>query len=182
MDQRGVAGLRLPHTVDQVMRRHALEHGGGRHLLRNALGDRHQPVRRCDQDLRVGAGHRRPRHSVALPNALGAGADGLHDSRALEPENERSRSRVEAGAHVDVDEVDAAGRDVDANASRAGLSRVVLIETQHLGAPGFVDEDGLRHAGSLARRSQQSTPQSRDSRITMGISRSVRSRYLAKLW
>ena len=70
-----------------------------------------------------------------------AGADRLDHAGALHAQRQRQRIGVQAGALVDVDEVDADGMVADAHLAGAGLADLQLDELHRFGAAELADLD-----------------------------------------
>src|SRR5439155_7552055 len=69
----------------------------------------------------------------------------LDGARTLHAQPQRQLVRIQAGAVVDVDVVDTAGRMADAHLAGTGLADLDIDELHHLGAAEFADLDGTGH-------------------------------------
>ena len=121
MHQAGVAGFQRKRRVREIVRGHALQHGGGGGLEIDVVRDLHQHGRRHHGVLRIGAAGHRVGHAVAGRDFRDALADCFHRARAFAADRDRRIGLVQAGTEVDVDEVDAAGGDAHQRLSGAGL-------------------------------------------------------------
>src|SRR5690606_13097344 len=92
--------------------------------------------------LRIRAAQRDGRHAVAHGHFGDALPHGTHHTRALTARDPRKGHRVNAGALVDLDEVDPTGRDVDDGFSRAGDRIGGLGGPQDFRTAGLLDNDG----------------------------------------
>jgi hypothetical protein len=77
------------------------------------------------------------------------------DTGAFHAQAQRQRVLVQAGALVDVDEVQADGVVADADLARAGLAHGQVDELHLLGAAVLADLDGLGHRGPFVRGGPQ---------------------------
>src|SRR5690606_23787230 len=94
--------------------------------------------------VRIGAA-RAIEHAVALLEPLDTRAYRGDDARALPARHEGQRHLVEAGALVDVDEVEPDGLVADHHLAWPRRERRALLELQDLGTAGLVDENGAAH-------------------------------------
>ena len=83
---------------------------------------------------------RRPFVTVAF-------AQSIDGSLAAEPA--RQLHRIDAGAVIDVDEVEAHRSMADARLARTGLADLNFLPDQNFGTAGLVVANGMRHEGLL---------------------------------
>ena len=95
----------------EVMRGHALQHGRRGGMEIHVLGDLDELGGRHHRVFRVGAARHGIGHAVARSHLGHPRAHGLHGARALAAERDRKIGLIQPGAEVNIDEVDAAGRD-----------------------------------------------------------------------
>jgi hypothetical protein len=146
MEEDGLPRLDPERPAEQVLRGHALEHHRRRLLVRDALGERHEAVGRHQARLGIGA-ERRRRISHPLPDGKLAHplTELLDHARSLEAGDEGQRGgRIEAGAVVDVDEVQSDSGLPQANLARPGGTHGDLLIAEDLRAAGLVNSN---HAG-----------------------------------
>ena len=149
VQQNGVAGFHAIGLADQILRGQAFQHHGRCSLVIDAVRHLEQTIRRDHPRLGIGA-HRR----IAIGDAVAglevsdARADILDHAGALAAEPTRQLHRVETGAIVDIDEVEADGGVADARLARARLADLDLLPDQNIGGTGFVKADGVRHGYS----------------------------------
>ncbi len=146
----GLARLHPVGAAEEILRGHALQQHRRRLLVGDAGGDLHQLVGGRDAVHGVGA-HRIGDDPVADLELLHLRPDRLDDSRAFASEHRRKRHRIEAGAEIDVDEVEADRGVADQHLARAGRADLDLLPAQDLGAAGLVDADRMGFHGCLAR-------------------------------
>ena len=139
----GVALLQREGARAEVVGGHALQHRGRGRVGAQARRDGHRAVGREEHVLGVGAEHVRPRDPVSLAEEGHARPHGGHDARALHARDERQRVRVEAGAVVDVDEVDAGRLHPDHDLPGSGRRDGHVGETQHVGPAKALDSNRL---------------------------------------
>jgi hypothetical protein len=168
-DQADAAGRRVNqdrvavlHRIDgpqQHPRSHALQHHRRRLVEGNLVRQLHQPVG-LDQPL-LGIAAERPRISdpVAGLQVRDALADALDRACALDSGRERHLLRVETGAVIDVDEVEARRSLVDLDLVRSRLADVDFVPDERFGPAGRMDSDRMWHSARLRlRRTQRKAP------------------------
>ena len=152
MDEDGVAGLHDVGLADEVLGGHALEHHGRGLLVADAVGQGDQHLGGGRAAVGVGAEGGGVGHALAGLHLGDAVAHGLDHAGTLVAggEGQAAGGRVEAGAEVGVDEVEAHGRLPDQGLAGAGLAGVELLELEHLGAAmlGYPDPPGHRSSHS----------------------------------
>ena len=120
-----------------------MQHDRGRNAGRYSYRQHDQPVRSNERELRVGSGEVLRCDLVSDLHLGDTGAD-FHDSApALGPGSERKRHLVEAGALVDLDEVQPSRMDLDQHFPRAGHRLSDLLVAQNLRPTSSVNADGL---------------------------------------
>jgi hypothetical protein len=152
----GVALLDGIGRVGQVVRRHALQHGGGCGGEVDRVGQRHEL--RCGDDrvLGVGAADHRVGDAIADRHLGHVRPDGVHRAGGLAAGCDWQVRLVEAGAEVHVDVVHAAGRDADACRARPGLGDRRVGEPHRLGSARLMHLHDLHHASlALSRRQRR---------------------------
>jgi len=143
----------LEGPLDEVLGGHALQHHRRGGLERDAVRNLHRPVRRVEADLGVRAeGRRGVRHAIAGLELGHARAHRFDDARGLGPRAARQRQRIQAGALIDVDEVEADRVIANADLARSGVADLDVLPDEHLGATGLVEADCLGHHFLLRRR------------------------------
>ena len=145
VDQHGVARLHLATLVNQIFRRHALEHGGGGLLEADGVGQLDHGVRRDGAEPRIGAGRRaRVGDAVAFLQPRHRAAHSLHDARALEADDPgEPRRGDEAAALIGIEEVEPDRLLGNPHLGGAGVRHPYVLDAQHLGTAGLVHPDGL---------------------------------------
>ena len=151
MDQHRVVLLNGIGRVRKIVRRHSLQHGGGGLARGDAVGNCNQASDRRNRELRVSPGNAAPGNAVANFDAANVRPNANDDARRLLAGDERQRRRVAALAQVDVDEVDAAGLDLDERFAGAGRGGGQLAELKHFGPAGLGDLDRSHNASMLPR-------------------------------
>ena len=132
--------------MQQVLGGHALEHHRRGLAVVDAVGELDQPF--CGHEAGLRIGPRRPGvgDAGAGGEIIDAVADGLDDARRLHADGRRKRrQRIEPGAVVDVDEVEADGGVPDTRLAGAGIADRDLLPDHLLGAAGLVNADCLGH-------------------------------------
>ncbi len=109
MHQAGVPGFERKRGVREIVGRHALQHGGGRHFEIHMSGYFHQLGGGHHGVLGVGSACHRIGHTVAWRNFGDAFAHRLHGAGAFTADSDREVGFVQAGTKISVDEVDVAG-------------------------------------------------------------------------
>ena len=99
MDQHRIAGLHAIGAAQQVGGGQALQHHGGSGVESDVFREHQQAVGRDVAHLGVGG-------SIADLDLADPGADRRHHPGAFEADARLQRQRVEAGAMVDVDEIE----------------------------------------------------------------------------
>ena len=142
-----VARFHLVGAAQQVFGRHALQHHGRRLLVGNGVGYLHQAVGRNDAPLGIGTGADRISDAVARLQADHALTHFFHDACALAAGDQRqaARCRIETGAIINVDEIEADGGVTDENLPRPRPAGVRVFPDHHLGAAVGMDADRFRH-------------------------------------
>ena len=109
-------------------------------------GQFQQPIGRDQPRFGIGADRR-----VAIGDAVAGlqigdpGAYFLDHAGRLAAEPARQLRRINAGADVDVDEVQTDRGVADARLARAGLADLDFLPDQNFGTAGLVKTDGVRH-------------------------------------
>jgi len=108
MEQHDIALLepRLGALIDEILRRHALQHDGGGLFVGHALGHMHELVDAHQALLAVGAQHAAIGDAVTLLETFHLRPDLDDHAGRLAPDGVGQRRLVEAGASIDVDEVE----------------------------------------------------------------------------
>jgi hypothetical protein len=147
VEQHGVGLVHPEGPADQVLHGHALEHHRCRLEVGDAVRQLDQPVGRHDPGFGIGAGRRGGvGHAVARLEVIDSLADRFDPAGGLHADGRRQRRQgVEAGAVVDVDEVQADGGLFQADFARAGCADLDGFPGQDLRAAGLVDADRVRH-------------------------------------
>ena len=128
------------------MRGHPLEHDRGTETDADVIRQLHQPFRRRHGELGVGAGKVLRGYPVALTHAGDAGPNLDDRAGRLRARYEGGPHLVEAGALVNLDEVDANGFKPNQRLIRAGGRPLDPLIAQDVGTADLVNSDGL-HAG-----------------------------------
>jgi hypothetical protein len=140
MHERGIAGLDGVGAVRQIVRGETLEHNGSRSLEADRGRQLHEPARRHDRVVRIRPEHHRIRHAVADGDLGDTGADVRHGARSLRAQRERQRQRhVTPRAVLNIDEVDAGGRDLDERFAGLRCRHVDVVIAQRLRATAYVN-------------------------------------------
>ena len=156
VDEHVVALLHRVGRDAQVVRGHALQQRGGRHLGADPVGHLHRGGRVDDDALGVAARRRGPGDPVALGEPLDALPHRHDRAGALGAGDERRVVGIGAAALalVDVAEVDARGRERDEDLAGARLGLGLVAQLEHVGPAVARDHDGAhRRARSSAARS-----------------------------
>jgi len=136
VEQHEVAGLQTAlwlRAGQQVGGGHALEHHGRTGLEIDAVRQLHDTLCRHHAHLAVAA-----RRLAGVGDAVtglqvrDARTHRLDHARRLHAQRQRQRVRVQAGALVDVDEVQADGVVADAHLARAGVADGQIDELHHV--------------------------------------------------
>ena len=133
--------------ANEILGRHSFQHHTGRLLVGDRLGQLDETIGREGPFDAIAADASGIGDAVTDPEVPHALADGGDLSRPLGPDDERQAAgrRIEAGAIVGIDEVDATGVVPDDDlACLHGGSRDVL-EVQDLRSTRLVDDDSSRH-------------------------------------
>jgi hypothetical protein len=160
MPQHVVAGLQAfgrQRLLQQVLHRQALEHHAGGGVEGDVVGQlahlrRGHDARFAVRARRVG-GVGGAVTDLQVRDTL---AHRFHHAGAFHAQRQRQRVLVQAGALVDVDEVQPAGVVADADLARAGLAHGHVDQLQLLGAAVGGDLDGARHRCRLLGKVSQS--------------------------
>ena len=146
--QHGITGLDRIGLLDQILNRHALQHHG--RALFEADGLRHldQHTRRHHPRFRIGAvAATGISDAIACLDVSNPGADRFNHTCTLGAESGRHRGRgVEAGAKVDVDEVQADRMLADPRFTRPGVANRDFFPNQHFRTTVLVYANRLGHA------------------------------------
>ena len=129
--------------MGEVMRGHSLQHGGGRALQAQALGNLDQLRGGNQRVLGIAADHAGGRDRIAGGKSGDARAQLLHCARGLAARNQGQRGLVDALAEVDLDEVDAGGLNADQHLSRPRLGDGQIGELQNLRPACRMNLDGF---------------------------------------
>ncbi|MCY1520145.1 hypothetical protein D9M68_549160 [compost metagenome] len=147
MEQHEVARLQAfggQRLLQQVLRGEALEHHGRAGLEGDVVGQFAHALGGHHAQFAVGAGRlARVGGAVAHLQVRHALAHCLDDARGFHAQLQRHLERVQAGALVGVDEVQAHGLVADADLAGAGLAHLDLDDLQFLGTAVAVDTDGF---------------------------------------
>ncbi|HEY6718818.1 MAG TPA: hypothetical protein VI232_20935 [Reyranella sp.] len=120
--------------VDEILRRHALQHDGRGLLVAHALGHMHELLDAHEALLAVGAQHAAIGDPVALLEALHLGSDRDDHAGSLAAHCVGHLRRIEAGAGIDVDEVEADRGVLDLHLAGAGRTDLDVLELHLLRA------------------------------------------------
>ena len=142
VDQDGVARLHAIGLAQQVLGSEALQHHRRRLLEADIIGQLDQMLDVDIARLGVGAGRRRIGDAVADLEARDVGAERGDDAGALAAGNERQLCRIEPGAEIDVEVIDADGVMADARLPGAGRGQLDLLQLQDFRTAGLMDADG----------------------------------------
>ena len=144
MDEHAVAGPERRTLVKQILRGHALEHGGGGLLEADAVGQPDQRVRADGAEPRIGAGRRaRIGDAIALLERPHRTADRLHDARSFEADDPgKPRRREHAAALIGVEEVEPDSLLHEPHLAGAGVRNPDVVDAQRLRAAGRVNPHG----------------------------------------
>ncbi len=147
VDQHRVTGFHPVDAPQQVVGRHAAQHHRGGGALLDVVRQLHQARGRHDAGLGIGPGRRRGiGHPVAFLEGRHPFPHVLHHARGLHAQAARQgRQRVESGAEVDVDEVQAHGGLAQAHLAGSGFTHLDGFPAHDLGAAGLVDSDCMGH-------------------------------------
>ena len=145
VDQHGVARLHLAALVNQIFRRHALEHGGGGLLEADGVGQLDQGVRRDGAEPRIGAGRgARVGDAVAFLQPRHRAAHGLHNTRPLEADDPgEPRRGKETAALIGVEEIEPDRLLRNPHLGCARVRHPDVLDAKHLRPAGLVHPDGL---------------------------------------
>ena len=147
MHQRRIPGLERKGGVRQVVRGHALQHGGGGLLHAQPLGNLDQLRGGNQRVLGITAHHADRGNRIAGREARHARAQFLHRARGLAARSQRQSSLVDALAEVDFDEVDPDSLNADQNLARSRLRDGQLGKLQNLWSAGLMNLDGFHDYG-----------------------------------
>ena len=111
--QYSFAGLQRVGGIGQVMRGHALQHGGGGLFGADARGNLDELRSRNKRVFRVAAQYRHRRDHVADLEAVHTGTELFDRACRLTAWNQRQCGLVRALAEIDLDEIDPDGFDAD---------------------------------------------------------------------
>ena len=111
--QASVAGLELIGGVGEVVRRHTLQHRSGRGVEIDSIGNLDELPGGHARILGVRTALHRVGDAVAGFHLGNIGCDSFHRAGAFVAEQDRRIGLVQAHTEIDVDEVDAAGGDLD---------------------------------------------------------------------
>ena len=114
-----------------------------------AFGQFHEPVGVDQPLLGVSANRAGVSDAVAKAEVGDARANALDHTRALNSRSERQRLRIEAGAMIDVDEVEARRLLTQLDLTGAGLADLDLLPFEDLRPSGLMDSNGVRHGAAL---------------------------------
>ena len=146
MQQDGFAGFDAIGLADQILHRQALQHHRRRGLVVDAVGQFDQAIGRDQPRLGIGADRGGAIGDAVARLQIGdAGADFLDHAGRLAAETARQLARINAGAIVDVDEVQSDRGVANPRLARTGLAELDLLPDQNLGTTGLVKADRMRH-------------------------------------
>ena len=149
MEEHEVAGLQAfdgQRLLQQVLRGQSFEHHAGCGVEGDAFGQPHHVLRGHHARFAVAAGRvAGVSRTVARMQVRHALAHCLDDARAFHAQQQRQRVGVQAGALVDVDEVQAAGVVANADFARARRADLAVDDVHLLGAAEGGDLDGAWH-------------------------------------
>ena len=148
VDQHRIARLHPVGAAQQILGGHALEHHAGGGFLGDGGGQLHQPFRRHDAALGIGAVGRAGIADPVADRALGdAVADRLHRARTLDADDERQLRHRPGMRHaapvVGVDIVHADGAVPDQHLARTRLAGRPVLPAENVGRAFLVDDGGL---------------------------------------
>ena len=147
--EHGVARAHAMRAMQQVLGRHALQHARGRRVVVDVVGQRDDLVRGHRAHVDVGARRRaRVRDTIARQQVVHTLADVEHDTRRLHARHRgRLQQRIESGAHVDVDVVDADRAVPQAHLARSRRRGLERGRLQDFGSAVPRDDDAARGHG-----------------------------------
>lgn len=153
MNQHRIAWLYPVGTAQQILRGHALQHHGGALLETDRFGQAHQPVGRHVADFGIG-----PERPAGIRDAIAGGQighpvpHGFDHPRCLQPDAGGQRDRIQSGAVVGIDEVQAHRMMTHPHLTWGGLGQHHRFPLQNLRTSGLMKADCVRH-GVLLRLS-----------------------------
>ena len=149
MEQHKIAGLQGLDRLDaaqQVLRRQAFEHHGRAGFERDAIGQLAHAFGGHHALFAIAAGrHAGVGRAVAHLQVRDALAHGLDHARSFHAQLQWHGVGVQAGALVDVNEVQADGLVTDADLAGAGLPDGHINKFHDFGTTGLVNLNGLAH-------------------------------------
>ena len=148
VEQDRVPGLHLIGPPDQVLYGQALEHHRGALFETDSFGKDAQAVGGQVAHLAIGSQRACVGHPISRLKGRHAGPYGFDHPCALVSGHRRKSHFVQAGALVDVHEVDPAGMMPDPGLARAGISHFHILPAQHFGATVVMEADRLGHGTS----------------------------------
>ena len=155
MDQDRVARLHRIGAVEQVFGGQPLQQHAGGGFIGDVVGQRDHGRGGNDALLGIGAMGGDDGDAVARLELGHARADRQHVAGRFIAERERQRRRIEAGAEIGVDEVEADGAVADQDLARPRRRQGDLLELQNLGPTGLVHADCFRHGDLLMSMAQR---------------------------
>jgi hypothetical protein len=141
-----LAALQLVGPPEQVLHRHSLEHHGGRGFEVDGPRQLHQDLRRHHAGFRIGS--RRTAcegHAISHLHLGHPGADLFHLARPFHPDARRQGQRIEAGAVIDVEEVESGRMKPHPGLAGARPGQRDVRPFHRLGAAGLADLNCLDH-------------------------------------
>ena len=137
--ERRVPRLQRKSRVSQIVRRHPLQQHRRGLRQRHPRRHMHQLFGGHQRILRIAAQRGDGRHRVTHGKPLDSGPKPFYSPRALRTRRKRQRRLVPPLAKVNLNKVDAGGRNLDQNLPRAGRWDGQLSQSQYLRPACFVD-------------------------------------------
>ena len=155
MQQDGVARFDAIGLADQVLRGEALEHHRRRRLVVDAVGQFQQTIGWDQPRFGISTDRRRAVGDAIAGLEMGdARSHFLDHARALAAEPARQLAGINAGAVIDVDEIEPDRGMADARFTGTGLADLHFFPDQNFGSAGLVKADGMRHDVLLPQMNQ----------------------------
>ena len=147
-----VALAQRPRGGREIVRGHPLQHDGRADACTDAARQWHQLARGHDRILGVRAERAGPGDAIAGPHLAHLLARRHHGARAFLAERRRQRDLVEAGALVDVDEVDAARLEPDERFTSARMRDGNRLDAKRVGSADGVHAHGAHRGWDVSHR------------------------------
>src|SRR3954454_4363754 len=146
MEQDRISGLDAVSLPDEVLHSQALQHHGGGSVVVDALRQFQQPIGGDQPSFGV-----RAKRCSAISDAVAnfqvgdTSTDFFHHARSFSSKTTRQLCRIEAGAKIDVDKVQADRGMAYTHLARTRLANADILPHQNFRAAGFMETDGMRH-------------------------------------